>query len=202
MTKLDFCSLLGINRNSKYFEYAVDNGKTYKVFLSLEGYIILGEKVRCGASPEAIVTAIKSNCSVTVQLLTFGNKKRFDSLSAGKVRRYEPDIQLYDRQTRFDTTPVYITRNIEDFYCRHVPLSPNKSNLVKRRYLLHPAQFDKKQAMLRYQTMNELWDLFIQNTKLPNTAPVLFRNNAPWEMRKAQDLVASARVQKLSHFLP
>ena len=94
------------------------------------------------------MTAIKSNGSVTVQILPFGNKKRFDSLSVGKVRRYEPDIQLYDHQTRFDTTPVYATRTIEVFYHRHIPISPNKSDLVKRLYPLYPAQFEQKQAML------------------------------------------------------
>ena len=114
----------------------------------MEGDIEVGEKVSCRASPEAIVTSIKSNGSVTVQLLPFGNKKRFDSLSAGKVRRYKPDIQLYDRQTWFDTTPVYIMTTIEDFYRRNVPISPNKSDLVKRRHPLYPAQFEQKQVML------------------------------------------------------
>ena len=95
------------------------------------------------------------------------------------------------------TTPVYITRTIKDFHHHHVPISPNKIDLVKRQHPLYPAQFEQKQAMLRYQTIHELWDLFMedhyeitmvmQNKKLPNTAPMLFWNNTPWEMQKAQD---------------
>ena len=86
---------------------------------------------------------------------------------------------------------------IEDFFRRHVPISPNKRDIVKRRHPQHPAMFETKQAMLQYQTMNELWQLFLnkheemgllmQNPKLPNTAPMIFHNNAPWEMRKAKD---------------
>ena len=98
----------------------------------MEGDIVAGEKVSCRVSPEAQVTVIESSGAVTVKLLPFGNEKRFDFMSAGKIKRYEPDIQLYDRKTRFNTTPVYVMRTSEDFYRRHVPISPNKSNLVKR----------------------------------------------------------------------
>ena len=45
--------------------------------------------------------------------------------------------------------------------------------------------------------MNKLWQQFLEeheemallmkNLKLPNTAPMIFHNNAPWEMRKAKD---------------
>ena len=99
----DFCRLIGINRKSKYFEKALDNRKKYEAYLSLEGDIVVGKKVSCQASPEALVTVIDSNGSVTVKLLLYGNKQLFDSISTGKIRQYEPDIQLYDRQTRFDT---------------------------------------------------------------------------------------------------
>ena len=193
----EFCKLLSINGRSKYFEYAVENRKEYNSFLELEGDISVGEKVSCRGSPEAQVTVIEDDGSVTVSLLPFGTEKKYKSLQHGKIRRFEPDLALYDRKTRFDTTPTYIIAAIEQFYRRHVPISPNKADVVKRRHPLYPAQFEMKQAMLRYQTMNELWQQFVdehhelgtgmQNPKLPYTAPMLFRNHAPWEMRKKQD---------------
>ena len=133
VSRRDFCELIGINCNSKYFEFAVEKRKQYDSFLNLEGDISVGEKVSCRASPEAVVTAIKTNGSVTVKLLPFENERKFKSISAGRIRQYEPDLDLYERETRFDTTHVYVTRTIEDFYCRHVPISPNKSDIVKRR---------------------------------------------------------------------
>ena len=45
--KMDFCRLIGINPKSKYFEYAVDNRKKYKAFLSLEEDIKVDKKVSC-----------------------------------------------------------------------------------------------------------------------------------------------------------
>ena len=144
-----------------------------------------------------MITALDDDGSIEVSLLPFGNKKKFKSLTDGTIRKWEPDIAAYERETRFDTTPLYVVSTIEKLYCRHVPISPNTTDLVKRRHPLYPAQFEEKQAMLRYQTMNELWLQFLkehnemavgmQNPKQPNTAPMLFRNNAPWEMRKAQD---------------
>ena len=119
------------------------------------------------------------------------------SLSLGRIKRYEPNLYAYERKTRFDTTPVYVKLTINNFYCHHVPISLNKRDVVERRHPIYPAQFEVKQAMLRYQTTNELWHQFIedhhdmamamQNEKQPHTAPMLFRSNAPWEMRKAKD---------------
>ena len=134
VTKVNFCCLIGLNRNSKYFEKAVDNRKKYEALLSLEGNIVVDKKASCQASPEARVTVINSNGSVTVKCLPFGNEKRFDPITARKIRRYEPAIQLHDHQTWFDTTSIYVTRTIENFYHRHIPISLNKSDLVKRRH--------------------------------------------------------------------
>ena len=76
---------------------------------------------------------------------------------------------------------------------------------------MYPAQFDQNQSMLRYQTMNELWHGFIekhlematgmQNKKQPNAAPMLFRKNAPWEMRKAQDSGFLCKAREIFHLL-
>ena len=195
--RTDFCNVFSINGRSKYFESAVKNRTEYNTFLKQDDDISTGEKVSCRDSPEARVTAIGDDDSVTVSLLPFGTAKKYTSLSKGKIRRFEPDLTAYDRRTRFDTTPIYIIDSIEQFYRRYVPISPNTRDVVKRRHPLHPAQFEMKQAMLRYQTINELWQQFMddhhelaigmKNPKMPNTAPMLFRTHAPWEMRKAQD---------------
>lgn len=71
----EFCKLLSINGRSKYFEYAVENRKEYNSFLELEGDISVGEKVSCRGSPEAQVTVIEDDGSVTVSLLPFGTEK-------------------------------------------------------------------------------------------------------------------------------
>ena len=76
---------------------------------------------------------------------------------------------------------------------------------------MYPAQVQPKQAMLRYQTMNELWHEFLkehtematamQNQNQPNTAPMLFRKHAPWEMRKAQDSGCLCKTCESFHLL-
>ena len=101
------------------------------------------------------------------------------SLSLGQIKRYKPNLYPYERKTRFDTTPVYVKLTINNFYCHHVPISLNKRDVVKRRHLIYPAHFEVKQAMLCYQTTNELWHQFIedhhdmamamQNEKQPGT---------------------------------
>ena len=45
VTKINFCCLIGINRNSKYFKYTVNNRKKYEAFLSLEGGTLVGKKI-------------------------------------------------------------------------------------------------------------------------------------------------------------
>ena len=104
---------------------------------------------------------------------------------------------MYERKTRLDTTPIHIMQVIEGFYRRVVPISPNKRDVVKRRHPLYPTQVMTKQALLCYQTSNELWHQFIeehhgvamgmQNKNQPNTAPIIFCDNVPWEMRKVKD---------------
>ena len=96
-----------------------------------------------------------------------------------------------------DLTRLRFLSRCENHYRTHVPISPNKNDIVKRRHKLYPSQFEVKQAMFRNETINELWAKFlkehaetatnIQDLERPYTAPMVFRNNAPWEMRKARD---------------
>jgi hypothetical protein len=177
----------------------------------LEGDILVGEIVSCRLSPGAIINNIGRDGSVTVQLMPFGNEKKYRSFASGKICCLEPELDNYQRKTRFDTTPEHVKTTIEDFFHRHVPISPNKSNLVKRRHPQHPAMFEIKQAMLRYQTMTELWQQFLeeheemallmQTQKLPNTAPMIFCDNAPWEMRKAKDSCCLCKDYESFHLL-
>ena len=76
-----FCKMLSINSRSKYFETAVENRKEYNSLVQLDGVISVGEKVSCRASPEARVTAIKDNDTVTLSLLPFGTEIKYKSLS-------------------------------------------------------------------------------------------------------------------------
>ena len=162
-----------------------------------DGDILVGEEVTYRSSPVAVVTNIGRNGSVTVKLLPFDNEKKYWSFASGKIWRLGPELDNYQRKTRFDATHQHVKTTIKDFLRRRVPISPNKRNIVKRRHPQHPAMFETKQAMLRYQTMNKLWQQFlreheeigllIQNPKLPNTAPMILYNNVPWEMRKAKD---------------
>ena len=158
----NFCDTLGLNPKSKYVELGIENRKLYDSFLMLDGDIAVGEHVTYRSSPVAIVTDIRTNGSVTVKLLPFGNEKKFRSFASGKIRRLEPELDNYQRKTRFDTTPQHVKTTIEDFIRRHVPISPNKLDIVKRRHPQHPAMFETKQAMLRYQTMNKLWQQFLE----------------------------------------
>ena len=75
MSRREFYNLFSINRKAKYFQSALENRKQYETFLQAKGEISVGERVSCRASPEAMVTAIDSDDTVTVKLLPYGNEK-------------------------------------------------------------------------------------------------------------------------------
>ena len=87
ISRRDFCNLLSINRQSKYFENALRNRKKYNAFFDAEGELSAGDLVSCRSSPEAIITAIKDDDTVTVKLLPYGTeKKSFKSFTGGSSR--------------------------------------------------------------------------------------------------------------------
>ena len=100
-----------------------------------------------------------------------------------------------DRKQQSDVVPDHKKDTINAFFCLHVPISPNKRDAMKIRHPKFPSQFKVKQAMHRFETMDELWLKFrdehtqladrYMNEKKPNTCPRIIRDNAPWEMRKA-----------------
>ena len=113
----------------------------------------------CRASPKATVTSIQKDGPVIFSLIPFGTKKNYKSLASGQVKHCNLDLHTYQQKTLF----AYVKETINNFYRRHVSISPNKRDVVKRRHPIYPAQFEVKQAMLRYQTINELWHPFIED---------------------------------------
>ena len=101
----------------------------------------------------------------------------------------------YDQKEQLDVVPEHEKDTIDAFFRRHVPISPNKRDAVKIRHSKYPSMFEVKQAMHRFETMDELWLKFrddhtqlvdrYMNEKKPNTCPRIIRDNSPWEMRKA-----------------
>ena len=74
----------------------------------------MGEKVSCCASPEACVTAIKDDGTITLSLLLFGIDYQW--LGKGKEWQFKPELSLYNYQTHFDTTPAYFIDTIKDIF--------------------------------------------------------------------------------------
>jgi len=81
----DLCNMIGVNRQSKYVKAGFNNRREYQDYLDRKGPILVGERVTCRSSPEAIVTAFANDGSITVKLLPFGTEKRYKSISSGKV---------------------------------------------------------------------------------------------------------------------
>ena len=111
------------------------------------------------------------------------------------MRHRAPILDVYGREERSDTVPRHIKETIDSFFRRHVHISPNKRDTMKRRAKFYPVQQQKKQAMHRYETFDEVWtksktehvdlgEKFV-NSKLPNTCPRILCGHAPWEMRWA-----------------
>ncbi len=135
--------------------------------------------------------------SLTIELHPWGTKVTYPSLKHARMRRFEPQLDGFNRKDRCDKTPDYVIETIDAFFRRHVPMSPNKFDTIKRRHPLNRSQFEEKQAMFRYETMDELWATFciehpelaaqLRNDNQPNTCPMLLRTHAPWEMVPAKD---------------
>ena len=88
--------------------------------------------------------AIDADNSVIISLLPLGTEKTYPLIGAARMSRFEPPLGVYKRVTRFDTTPLLVKVNIENHYRTHVPISPNKNDIVKRRHKLYPSQFEVK----------------------------------------------------------
>ena len=193
----DFSEMLGINHRSKYAKAGIENRALFDEFFELEGDIEIGERVICRGGDDGKLIAIDPDGSVTIQLHPWNTQVKYKTARVARMRRRAPALDGYDREERPDTIPTHEKETINSFFRRHVPISPNKRDIVKRRHKLYPAQQQKKQAMHRYETMDELWAKFKKehadlgakylNEKMPNTCPRILRDNSPWEMRRAHD---------------
>ena len=75
VSQREFCNLLSINRKSKYFDTAFKNRNKFNSFVDAKGELSVGELVSCRSSPEAIITAINSDNTVSVKLLPYSTEK-------------------------------------------------------------------------------------------------------------------------------
>lgn len=192
----DFCDVLNINRNAKYVADGFDNRDEYNKFMELVGPIQVGEHVVCRGGDGKLLSM--EGDSPTIELQPWGTKVTYPSLKNARMRRFEPQLDSYNRKDRCDKTPDHVIETIDAFFRRHVPMSPNKFDTVKRRHPLYRKQVEEKQAMLRYETMDELWATFtiehlelaeqLRNNNQPNKCPMLLYTHAPWEMIKANDV--------------
>eukprot|EP00984_Skeletonema_dohrnii_P017124 scaffold7728_cov75-Skeletonema_dohrnii-CCMP3373.AAC.2 len=192
----DFSDVLNINRNAKYIVDGFENRKEYNKFLELDGPIQIGEHVVCRGGDGTLVST--EGDSLTIKLQPWGTKVTYKSLKDARMRRFEPQLDNYNRKDRCDKTPDHVIETIDSFFRRHVPMSPNKFDTLKKRHPLHRIQVEEKQPMYRYETMDELWATFtiehaelaeqLRNDKQPNKCPMLLYTHAPWEMVKARDV--------------
>ena len=191
-----FCELLDINQYAKYIKAAIANRNRYNQFLTMTGPVQVGEKVICRGGT-GILFEKDTDGAVTIKLLPWGNKKTYKTVKSAQMRRLEPSLDTYDRKQRFDTTPETHKKTIEDFFRNNVPQSPNRRDIIKIRHPVWPTQYKEARALHRYESFRELWlkfkkdypDLYelYKYEKMPNTAPRIFRENAPFEMIKAPD---------------
>ena len=115
----DFSDVLGINRKAKYLKDGLDNRDEYNKFLALDGPLQVGEQVVC-RSGEGVLVSMEGD-SPTAELQPWGTKVTYKSLKEGRLRRFEPQLDKYDRKDRCDKTPDHVIETIDAFFRRHVP---------------------------------------------------------------------------------
>ena len=156
----EFCEVLEINRRYKYVKGHLENRVMFDNFFDLDGDINIGERVISRGGDDGKLIAKESDGSVTIQLFPWGTKVKFKSASAARMRHRAPILDVYGREERSDMVPRHIKETIDSCFRRHVHISPNKRDIMKRRHKLYPVQQLKKQAMHCYETFDELWSKF------------------------------------------
>ena len=111
--------------------------------------------------------------------------------------RWQPHLDDYSRDERSDVTPITDKRLIYAYYKRKLPESPNKRDTVTLRHPEFPSQVKTERKMYRFETFDELWAGFkkdhpatydqYKNKSKPLLAPRVFRDNAPFQVKKAHD---------------
>jgi len=134
--------VLNINRRAKYVVDGFDNRDEYNKFLELDGPIQVGEQVVCRGGNGTLVSM--EGDSLTIELQPWGTKVTYPLLKNARMRRFEPQLDSYERKDRCDKTPDHVIETIDAFFRRHVPMSPNKFDTVKRRHPLYRKQVQEK----------------------------------------------------------
>ena len=111
--------------------------------------------------------------------------------------RWQPALDDYSREERSDVIPSTDKRLILVYFKRKLPQSPNTKDTVRLRHAEHPTQFKEERTIYRFETFEELWAGFrkdhpatyekYKDSKQPHLAPRVFRENDPFQMKKAHD---------------
>ena len=194
-----FCDLFELGRQSKYVELGLANRKMYNEYLSkTDSPLVVGDRVSCKGSNDGTIIIIGNDCGVTVQLHPMETVKTYGSLRKGNVVRWQPVLDDYLRVKRCDVTPDVDKQIMSLFFRRNNQVSPNKKDVIKIRHPDFPTMFQVVSILYYFTTMSEQWvqfgkeheDLYekYKYEKQPHTAPRVFRESTPLEMRKGKDV--------------
>ena len=153
------CDQLGLNRQSKYTSKGRENRELHDEYVSLKGEELkVGDMVTvrgggCGEIHEM------SSESITIHLLPWNSETTYKPASKARARRVEPRLDEYERERRFDTTPIDWIQTIDAFHREHNATSPNKKDIAILRHPQFPRQQKSAPRIYRYET----WVHFKQN---------------------------------------
>jgi len=153
------CGALGLNRQAKYAEEGLKNRKEHDAYVALKGSEIkAGDTVTC-IDGYGVVKAISID-SITIELQPWSFDVAYEPASKARVRRFEPQLDRYERQRRSDTTPIEWIHTIEHFHRKHNCTSPNRKDIAIRRHPTYPRQQQRAPRIYRYESWNEIWGAF------------------------------------------
>ena len=85
VSEREFCYVLGLNRNSKYFEAGLRNRKKHNCFKKFTGNIAIGESVIGRGCDDGILLAKGSDGVYTIKLFPFGTENKYYSISSEQL---------------------------------------------------------------------------------------------------------------------
>lgn len=191
-----FCEVFGISRQSKYMIQGILNRKEYDGYLEIDRPLAIGDRVSCKGSNDATIIALTPP-TVTVQLHPTETVKTYGSLKKGNVLQFQPALDEYQRVERSDKSSEVDMALMRSFWIRNNQRSPNKKDTIKVRHPVYPTMYEERTIIYCYTTDGEQWDAFgrdhpdvherYKNAKQPHTAPRIFRECKPAEMKKGKD---------------
>ena len=103
-------------------------------FFDLDGDINIGERIISRGGDDGKLIAKESDGSVTIQLFPWGIKVKFKSASAARMRYRAPILDVYGREEQSDTVRRHVKETIDSCFRRHVYISSNRRDIMKRRH--------------------------------------------------------------------